>query len=115
MNPTMQPTPEQGPDWLVAMLMDPSEPVVLGMGIAALCILALAGIGYHRHGGVDDEVLLETGRNVLIVIATMMLAEIVVRSGPFPYVLDVLVCGVGGWLVGLGGQRLARKQLAERA
>jgi hypothetical protein len=89
-------TVDRGPRALVALGYSPPSWFMPLVGVAALGVVGLAAVGYHRHG-VDEAVILEVGEIGLTAIAAMALASWLSSAGA-SYPVLVLGSGAGGWL-----------------
>lgn len=91
---------EQGPEFVVDLFVNPPWWVPVGMVVIAIIVIALAALGYRRHG-IDEDVLEEMLQIGSIVIAIAAVAKILAAFLSLPYVADVL-CGTAiGYLIGI--------------
>jgi hypothetical protein len=90
------------PVWLVELLYSPPGGAYLGAALLAGAVLAVAGAGYARNGGMDDEVRAEALGNMAVVCsmggAAAGLAHVI------PYWAAVPTGAAVGFAVGLRAQ-----------
>lgn len=85
---------ERGPEWLAQLAYDPPAWLLTAVGGVVIVTIALAALGYHRHG-IDEAVVREMADNVLIAICVLGVG--VVASFPqLPYWALVAVTAGGG-------------------
>jgi len=88
---------ERGPTWLAQALYQPPEWLLGAVPVLVIALLALAGLGYRRHG-IDKETLEEMGFYVLVILAALASTQLSVAVLEAPYWLAVVVGGLGGLL-----------------
>ena len=89
----------QGPAFLARLLWNPPGWLNPLIGLLVVVTIGLAVVGYRRHGGLDPELLADMGQNVSIVAFALILTYMVRGIPGIPYVVDVAVGGVGGWVL----------------
>lgn len=90
---------EQGPEWLAQLFYDPplwaqqTLPLIVGLfGAAALYAIWRVGL--------PDAALAEMGENIAIIAGVGLVTLLLVKTGLFPYWVDVSVGWLAGWLIG---------------
>lgn len=95
---------EQGPEWLVDLLLGPPLWLNTLVGVVVLAGLVLAGLGLYRSDWrLEDDVQAQMLENAAVVVGIMLATVVSVWYFNLPYHWDVLV----GFLAGLLGAHAA--------
>lgn len=103
---------EQVPDAIAEVASDPPTWLLAALAVVVLGVVALAVLGWRRHGALDEEVRREMAFNGALVVTVVATTGVFVDSG-------LMYWGVvaGGWIGGVtlayGGRELLRRAAAE--
>lgn len=101
---------QQGPDWLVMLLYNPPWWVEWAGYAVTLSCIGLAYLGYQQTD-IDNQIVAEMARNAIIVLGAAVVTIALVNYAALPYIADVVIGGVSGWLLGQLGYHIAIRNL----
>jgi hypothetical protein len=90
---------EQGPEWLVRIAFNAPPWVHTTLNVVGLLVIVGGVVGYHRSGGLDEELQRAISQNLLVALGCLVATSIVTSQFAWPYLLDV----AAGSAVGIGG------------
>lgn len=86
------------PDWMLHALLDPPWYVEPAVYLTALLVIALAALGYARHG-IDEDVIMESTFNLLVAMSAMVFVSALGKYVSTPFSVDIITSGVGAFLL----------------
>jgi len=96
---------EEGPAWLASLVYDPPSWLAVVLSLVGLCTVAGVVIVWRRRGAPEPDDWHDAAANGLTVLFAVGLVSALQAAVSWPYVLDVVVGGVGAWALAVVGVR----------
>lgn len=96
---------EEGPAWLATLVYDPPTWLPVVLSLVGLCAVAGVVVVWRRHGAPEPDDWHDAVANGLTVLFAVALVSALQAAVTWPYLVDVLVGGVGAWALAVVGVR----------